>query len=222
MDTVPNPPLIPDTSVIPSAVSDTSIKSYLALGDSYTIGASVSEAERFPDQIVQLLKDEGIKIDDLKIIATTGWTTGNLISALNLNPPHKNYSVVSLLIGVNNQYRGQSAEEYKTEFTVLLNLSLQYAGNNKDNVFVLSIPDYSVTPFGSHLDKEKIASDIDSFNLINKTISDRFGVHYVDITEISRKAENDPSLIAGDGLHPSGEQYKRWAELLAPLMKRSL
>jgi lysophospholipase L1-like esterase len=182
----------------------------------------VSEAERFPNQVVELLKNEDFKIADLKIIATTGWTTGNLISALNSNPPGKNYSVVSLLIGVNNQYRGQSIDEYKTEFTILLNLSLKYAGNNKNNVFVLSIPDYSVTPFGSHLNKEKIANDIDAFNLINKTISDQFGVHYLDVTGISREAESNPSLVAGDGLHPSGEQYTRWAELLAPLMKKSL
>lgn len=191
-------------------------KTFLALGDSYTIGQSVSEAERFPNQTVSLLRAQNIKINDPKIIATTGWTTKNLIDALNANPPQNNYDVVSLLIGVNNQYQGRSIDEYKTEFTLLLNRAIQYANNKPTHVFVLSIPDYSVTPFASGSDKAKIAAEIDQFNSANKTISLQLGVNYFDITSISREA--DPALIANDGLHPSGKQYKRWADLLAPII----
>lgn len=221
-DTTINAPSSADTSFIPPPSTDTSIKTYLALGDSYTIGQSVPEADRFPNQTVQLLRGENIKISDPTIIATTGWTTGNLINAVNLHSRQNNYSLVSLLIGVNNQYQGRSMEEYKTEFTLLVNRSIQYADNNKYNVFVLSIPDYSVTPFTNNSDKEKIAMEIDSFNTINKSISDDLGVNYVNITPISKEAINDPLLIADDGLHPSGKQYKRWAELLAPVMKKGL
>jgi len=221
MDTSVNLSLSTDTSFVSLSVTDTSVKSYLALGDSYTIGQSVPESDRFPNQVARLLRGENIKIDDPKIIATTGWTTGNLINALNLSPPQKKYSFVSLLIGVNNQYQGKSIDEYKVEFTLLLNRSIEYAGN-KRKVFVLSIPDYSVTPFASNSDKKKIASEIDSFNAINKEISYQLGVNYLDITAISREALNDATLIATDGLHPSGKQYKRWAELLAPMMKKSL
>jgi lysophospholipase L1-like esterase len=190
------------------------LKKYLALGDSYTIGQSVLESERFPNQVVSLLRAQNIKINDPKIIATTGWTTKNLIDALNASPPQNNYDVVSLLIGVNNQYQGRNIDEYKLEFALLLNRSIQYAGNKPTHVFVLSIPDYSVTPFASGSDKVKIAAEIDRFNLENKKISSQLGVNYIDITPISR--EPDPTLTAGDGLHPSGKQYKRWADLLAP------
>ncbi|HEY8689653.1 MAG TPA: SGNH/GDSL hydrolase family protein, partial [Chitinophagaceae bacterium] len=183
----------------------------------YTIGQSVTEPERFPKQTVSLLRSQGIKINDPKIIATTGWTTKNLIDALNADPPQNNYDVVTLLIGVNNQYQGRSIDEYKTEFTILLNRAIQYAGSKSTHVFVLSIPDYSVTPFAQSSDTAKIAREIDQFNVENKKITIQLGVNYLDITQISR--ENDPALIAGDGLHPSGKQYKRWADLLAPMVK---
>ncbi len=203
------------TNTIPT---DPSAKNYLALGDSYTIGQSVSEAERFPNQTLQLLRAQNIKINDPKIIATTGWTTKNLLDAINAVTLPTNYDVVSLLIGVNNQYQGRSIDEYKTEFTLLLNRAIQYAGNKPTHVFVLSIPDYSVTPFASGSNKTKIAAEIDQFNAANKTITLQLGVNYLDITPISR--EPDPALIANDGLHPSGKQYKRWADLLAPMIKK--
>ncbi|HUS00241.1 MAG TPA: SGNH/GDSL hydrolase family protein [Chitinophagaceae bacterium] len=204
----------------PTFPADPSAKTYLALGDSYTIGQSVTEAERFPNQTVRLLRAENIKINDPKIIATTGWTTKNLIDALTTANLSNNYDVVSLLIGVNNQYQGKSIDEYKTEFTLLLNRSIGYAANKPTHVFVLSIPDYSVTPFASGSNKTKIAGEIDQFNSENKKISLQLGVNYVDITSISR--EPDPMLIATDGLHPSGTQYKRWADLLAPMMKQAI
>ena len=197
-----------------------SLNTYLALGDSYTIGESVAIQDRFPNQVVKLLHDVNVTVAAPKIIATTGWTTRNLISSLDANPPQNNYSLVSLLIGVNNQYQGRSIDEYRTEFTLLLNRAIQYAANKKNRVFVISIPDYSVTPFAAGYDTARIAREIDAFNLVNKDVSTQLGVTWIDITGISREATTDPSLIAGDGLHPSGKQYKRWADLLAPLMKQ--
>ncbi len=195
---------------------DTIQKTFLALGDSYTIGQSVAANERFPVQTIQNLKNLHFSFSEPDIIATTGWTTTDLINSLNSNPPQHTYSVVTLLIGVNNQYQGKSLADYKNEFTELLNRSILYAANNPHHVFVLSIPDYSVTPFAQGLDTAKIAKEIDAFNAANKSISLNAGVHYIDITPISREAKNDPSLIAGDGLHPSGMQYKKWSDLLDP------
>lgn len=205
----------------PANSMDTS-KTYLALGDSYTIGESVPEQERFPVQTVKLLRLQNIKMNDPDIIAVTGWTTTDLINALNNHPPKNNYSIVSLLAGVNNQYRHGSIEEYKIEFAELLNRAISYAANNKNHVFVLSIPDYSVTPFAAGLDTVKIAREIDEFNEVNKTISLHTGVHYVDITPAFREAKYNRSLIAGDGLHPSAYQYKKWSMLLAPLIQKEL
>ena len=198
------------------------VKTYLALGDSYTIGESVAESERYPVQTKYLLRHNNIQINDPNIIAVTGWTTGNLLNALNDNPPQKNYSVVSLLIGVNNQYQHRGLDEYKNEFAELLSKAITYAGNNKNHVFVLSIPDYSVTPFAAGANTAQIAREIDEFNAANKTISLAAGVHYVDVTPISREAKYDLQLIAGDGLHPSATQYEKWSALLAPLMQQEL
>ncbi len=197
-------------------------KTYLALGDSYTIGESLEADERYPVQTVALLRLQNIKIADPEIIAVTGWTTADLLDALDNNPPKNNYSIVSLLIGVNNQYQHESLEEYKVEFTELLNKAIAYAANDKSHVFVLSIPDYSVTPFARELDTAQIAKEIDEFNEAVKTISINAGVHYTDITPLSREAKYNLSLIAGDGLHPSALQYKKWSRLLADVIQQQL
>lgn len=207
MDTIPN---------VSSA--DTGIVTYLALGDSYTIGESVLTDERFPVQLAAILRKQNLDVTSPDIIAVTGWTTANLINALSSDPPGKNYSFVTLLIGVNNQYQGRSLDEYKLQFAQLLNKAIAYAGNDTSHVFVLSIPDYSVTPFAAGYDRQKIAKEIDEFNAANKTISFDANVHYIDITPISRQAQSDPSLIAADGLHPSGLQYLKWDEVLAPFI----
>ncbi len=204
----------------PQPVDTTNYKTYLALGDSYTIGQSVDASQRFPLQTVQLLRQQNINVAEPGIIAVTGWTTGNLLDALNTTPPKNNYDIVTLLIGVNNQYQGRSLNEYKTEFTELLRRAVVYANNKKEHVFVLSIPDYSVTPFARGADTAKIAREIDSFNAANKAITLNEGIAYVDVTPISRDAKNDPSLVAGDGLHPSGIQYKKWSDLLAPIIAK--
>ncbi|MEO8820044.1 MAG: SGNH/GDSL hydrolase family protein [Ginsengibacter sp.] len=202
--------------------TDTGKITYLALGDSYTIGETVAESDRFPVQLVTLLQNDSVKIDHPDIVAVTGWTTGNLLNALTSQPPKTDYSFVTLLIGVNNQYQGRSLEEYKTQFSQLLSLAISYARSNKDHVFVLSIPDYSVTPFAAKLDKAQIAQQIDEFNEANHLISQNARVNYLDITPISRDAANDPSLIARDGLHPSSQQYLKWDQLLEPLVLKAI
>ena len=195
------------------------VKTYLALGDSYTIGTSVAAELRFPNQVAALLSQQGLQVKIPDIVATSGWTTGSLFSALANTPPTATYDIVTLLIGVNNQFQGRSQAEYKIQFTDLLNKAIGYAGGNKARVFVLSIPDYSVTPFAQNSDTARIAREINEFNAINKQVTNSTGVGYLDITGISREARLDPTLNATDGLHPSGKQYARWVALLAPIIK---
>lgn len=188
---------------------------YLALGDSYTIGESVAESERFPNQLGSLLAKEEYPTE-VKIIARTGWTTSELwegIQKTSLQPP---YDLVSLLIGVNNQYRGYDSNEYREEFRFLLGKSIEYAGGDVNRVFVFSIPDWGVTRFAAGQDVSKIGAEIDLFNSINREETEKAGAHYVDITPISRRAVDDLSLIAPDGLHPSGSMYAQWAQLALP------
>ena len=182
--------------------------SYLALGDSYTIGESINIKDSYPNQ----LKDQIDLIDSLKIIAKTGWTTDELIDTLNRSNIRQ-HDIVSLLIGVNNQFRGYSINNYKIEFENLLNKAINHS-NNKKNVFVISIPDYGVTPFGKSRGKEKIYREIDAFNDINRSISEKYNVMYFNITDISRLAENDSSLLADDKLHPSEKMYSEWIDLM--------
>ena len=189
---------------------------YLALGDSYTIGESVEEAERFPNQLASLLANEGVTVD-VKIIARTGWTTDELwrgIQAEVVEPP---YDMVSLLIGVNNQYRGRGLEEYREGFIFLLNKAIEYAGGDVKRVVVFSIPDWGVTPFAYGRDTTQIANEIDAFNKVNLEDSIKAGAHYVDVTPSSRLALNDKTLIASDGLHPSGKMYAEWAQSALPI-----
>ncbi len=190
--------------------------SYLALGDSYTIGESVSQPESFPYQLASLLTKESIAVKDIKIIARTGWTTDELKSALSDAKLPGKYDFVTLLIGVNNQYRHYGAETYRKEFVELLYSAISFAGNDKSKVFVISIPDWGATPFAKGQDRDKIALEIDHFNAINKEETDKAGVPYIDITPQSRKAINDMSLVASDGLHPSAKMYSFWANQLLP------
>ena len=193
--------------------------SYLALGDSYTIGESVPATDNFPNQTVQLLKNSGYDFIPAEIVAKTGWTTDELqqkIDNYTFNPP---YDIVTLLIGVNNQYRGRLVETYQPEFEKLLKRCIQFAGNNANHVIVLSIPDWGVTSYAAGRDREQIAREIDAYNAANKNISEQYKVHYIDITPWTREAVNDLSLVAADGLHPSAKEYKRWSEKLADKIK---
>ena len=182
---------------------------YLALGDSYTIGESVDEPERWSNQLADFLKAGGIPTE-VTIIARTGWTTNELWDGIQVNKIDPPYDLVSLLIGVNNQYRGYDINEYRKQFTFLLNKSIEYTGGNPQRVIVLSIPDWGVTPFARGQDTQQIAKDIDAYNTINREETEKAGAFYVDITPISRAAASD---VAKDGLHPSGKMYTEWAKL---------
>ncbi|WP_319500988.1 SGNH/GDSL hydrolase family protein [uncultured Draconibacterium sp.] len=195
---------------------------YLALGDSYTIGESVEENERFPVQLVEKLKAEGFEMQPAKIVARTGWTTDELAAAIDNENLRESYNLVTLLIGVNNQYRGRSADEYRGEFRDNLQTAIKYAGNKSQNVIVISIPDYGVTPFGKSRNPEQIAKEIDEYNTINFQETQQANARYVEITAISREALNDATLVASDGLHPSGEMYQRWVEKILPEAKQIL
>jgi lysophospholipase L1-like esterase len=220
-DRLPSPPGTP--SPLPVIPVPTTVKKYLALGDSYTIGQGVAPAESFPVQTRNWLAANGITgIADPQIIAATGWTTANLQAAIATKNPSGPFAAVSLLIGVNDQYQGLDTAGYRTRFTQLLEKSISLANNLPAHVFVLSVPDYSVTPFAAYMDKEKITREIDEFNEINKQVSTIYNVQYLDITPLSRDLKNDPSLICFDGLHPSGLEYKLWAERLGAKIKAVL
>jgi len=212
-----------DNTGSPPLPESDSGRSYLALGDSYTIGESVEVSDRYPVQAAQLLRSlDHLNCKAPDIIATTGWTTGNLLNALSTaNPPHT-YNMVTLLIGVNNQFQGGSQSGYGDQFTTLLQQSIVLAGNKPSHVLVLSIPDYSVTPFARGRNTLLIASQIDSFNAINYRVSMNYKVNYLDVTAESRKAADDPTLVADDGLHFSGKEYGIWAHLMEPVMKSML
>src|SRR5438552_3082463 len=195
---------------------------WLALGDSYTIGESVNEDERFPAQTVSLLKDDNLFIMPPQYIATTGWTTQDLLDGIATQNPQEPFDIVSLLIGVNDQYQHLDTAGYRLRFTRCLLTAIALAGNKKEHVFVLSIPDYSVTPFAQNGDTTRIKKEIDEFNSINEAITLSFNISYTNITSLTCQAKNDASLIANDGLHPSGKEYAKWAALLAPEIKKTL
>ncbi len=199
--------------------------SYLALGDSYTIGEGVEAYARWPEILRDTLEQLGVSMLPPQIIARTGWTTGDLLDAMaeaELKPP---YGLVSLLIGVNNQYRGEtrgySLDGYGVEFSTLLGKAIELADGDPDRVLVLSIPDYSVTPFVRDQNKEKVAREIDAYNQLKKQLSLDAGVLFVDITPISQMAISDQSLLVSDNLHPSEIMYRKWVEATLPLLLTS-
>ncbi len=188
-------------------------KTYLALGDSYTIGESVAEKDRYPNILAKILTDNGINLAEPQIIAKTGWTTDELKKAMDeAKIFNKKFDKVSLLIGVNNQYRGRDVEVFRNEFAGLLADAITLAGNKPKNVFVVSIPDWGITPFGKKSSKLNISKNIDIYNQVKKEETLKKAVVFVDITGISREADTDLTLIADDGLHPSGKMYRLWAE----------
>ena len=198
----------------PSAVFN-----YLALGDSYTIGQSVNEQERFPIQLANQLMSDSVQIDSAYIIAKTGWRTDQLISAIEDANLEDNFDLVSLLIGVNNQFQNRPIVEYEQEFAQLLNRAIVLAGGYKSKVFVLSIPDYGFTPFGRSA-QERISPEIDQYNEINRRITENLGISYFNITPISRNGLDQPELVASDGLHPSSKMYRQWIALFYEEVKR--
>lgn len=205
----------PETPQVPPP-SRPATFSYLALGDSYTIGEAVAESLRWPVQLVSALSADGTRADPFRIIARTGWTTGELQQALARERLGTSYDLVSLLIGVNNQYRRYPLAIYRQEFSALLDSALRYAGGSPERVFVLSIPDWGATPFGQASNPQQIAQEIDTYNALADSSCQARGIRFFNITTISREAAADPSLIAPDGLHPSGKMYARWVELILP------
>ncbi len=214
--TQPSSPDIDPT--FPPAPTQTEMPSYryLALGDSYTIGESVSAKDRWSVQLKDMLEKDGIQID-VTIIARTGWTVDELWQGIEANPPLGTYDMVTLLIGVNDQYRGSPASNYREDFRFMLGKAIQYAGGDPDKVIVLSIPDWGFTPFAAPRDTTLISQQIDEFNAVNLEETKAAGARYVDVTVISRMALDDFELIAGDRLHPSGKMYTMWAEKVLPI-----
>lgn len=196
---------------------------YLALGDSYTIGHGVSKSQSWPVQLVKALLEAEVSMADPEIIAATGWKTSDLQRAIQSEDDLRDaYDMVSLLIGVNNQFQGRSLSEFEQEYSALLSQAVALAGGDKSRVFVLSIPDYSVTPVGASMEPEQIRQEIDAFNASKKRITEELGVQYFNITGISRDAASNPALLASDGLHPSGKMYQFWTESIFSRVKRLL
>ncbi len=205
-----------------SPARQTDSLAYLALGDSYTIGESVDKDSRWPVRLAEALRAEGVPISNPEIIAVTGWTTLDLKAALEEANPKEGYALVSLLIGVNDQYQGKDIADYPGNFRYLLDEAIRLAGGRPKRVLVLSIPDYGVTPFGRDKNPKQIAKEIAAYNTINERIADSAGVHYVDITSISKRALDEPSLTASDDLHPSGSMYELWVEEALPVILSEL
>ncbi len=185
---------------------------YLALGDSYTIGESVLESERWPNQFAQIVKGTPLEVASVTIIAKTGWTTAELIEGIKKSKNTNRYNLVSLLIGVNNQYRGQSIETFEEELVELIHKAINYCSKGKEGVFLVSIPDWGVTPFAQGRDTTIISQEIEAFNAVIAKQAQWFEIPFVDITPISKGAKTDSSLLADDELHPSGKMYGMWVQ----------
>ena len=200
---------------------------FLALGDSYTIGEAVDADGRWPMQLAARLRGEGVPLDDPRIIATTGWTTDELsagIDAAEAEAPLGTFDLVSLLIGVNNQYRGRPLDEYVAQFGALLARAVALAAGRADRVLVLAIPDWGVTPFAvqSGRDRAQIAADLDAFNAAAEAVCQRHGVAFVDIAPVSRARGGEEAMVASDGLHPSAALYTEWTRLALPVARSLL
>lgn len=194
---------------------------YLALGDSYTIGEQVHMEENFPYQAAALLREQKLDVAAPVIIAKTGWTTDELAMAIREHNITETFSFVTLLIGVNNQYRGRDLDNYKDEFTQLLDQAIVFADGNPGHVFVLSIPDWGVTPFAADRDRAQVAKEIDAYNKAKKEITEAHKCHYLDITDSTRNNGTTEAFLAEDKLHPSAKEYRIWAERLAPVIVKT-
>lgn len=195
---------------------------YLALGDSYTIGQSVPLENNFPKQLeteLGALLHASIRTT---IIATTGWRTDNLLSALDQENPEKDHDLVTLLIGVNNQYQGIPFAVYEEQFPQLLQKALYYAGGAKEKVFVVSIPDWGYTTFAEGRHRESISQEINAYNAFAKITAEGLGITFIDITDITREGLEKPGLVASDGLHPSAMAYQRFVSRMAPIISKQL
>ncbi len=209
-----------DQNSIPSA--QTHKYTFLSLGDSYTIGESVAEQDRWSVQLAAMLREKGVDLAPPDLIARTGWTTAELAEAIQQSGNTSTYDLVSLLIGVNNQYRGQPLDRYRAELRELLQTAIRFAKGRPDRVIVLSIPDWGVTPFARDRDQASIAAEIDAFNAACREEAQQAGARFFDITPLTRQVQNDPSQVTVDGLHYSGKQHRRWAEAVLPEVTKLL
>jgi lysophospholipase L1-like esterase len=189
---------------------------YLALGDSYTMGEKVADGERFPAQLTKRLRARGLEVRSPQLVARTGWTTADLSAGIAAANPQGTFDLVTLLIGVNNQYRGLDVAAYRLEFAGLVERAAEFAGGEPGRVVVISIPDWGATPYARNFDRVLIAQQIDGFNQANKSVASEKGVRYVNVTTLTRKSGDDASLVAADRLHPSGKQYQLWVDLILP------
>ncbi len=194
---------------------------FLALGDSYTIGESVASDQRWPVQLVKALRAEDIEVRQPRIIARTGWTTDELAGAIEAAELKHEFDLVTLMVGVNDQYRGHAVEDYRGEMERLVERAVQLAGGEARRVIVISIPDWGVTPFARKDERtpDRIAGEIDAFNAVNRKLAESHGTRYVDVTDISREVADDILLVANDGLHPSPQQYRRWTQRILPVAR---
>jgi lysophospholipase L1-like esterase len=202
-----------------AGATDAQAARFLALGDSYTIGEGVAAAERWPAQLAQALRARGLTVAEPEIVARTGWTTDELAAAMDAHAFRPPYDLVTLLIGVNNQYRGRDLANYRAEFGALLERAIALAGGRAERVIVVSIPDWGVTRFGreSGRDRARIAHELDAYNAANAEIAAARHVHYVDVTALSRAGGDDPALLVADGLHPAAAMYARWTRAILPV-----
>lgn len=197
--------------------------SYLALGDSYTIGTSINTRNNYPSQLIDSLAKRNYKIDNFDLLATNGWTTTNLIDALdNALFKSKTYDIVTLLIGVNNQYQNKDFEIFESEFTTLIDRAINFANRDANKVVVISIPDYSVTPIVANTEKDLVAQEIKKYNFRKKEITKSKGVTFINITPISQLAANDNTLLASDNLHPSAKMYSLWLNEITNIIVNKL
>jgi lysophospholipase L1-like esterase len=195
---------------------------YLALGDSYTIGEGVAPDGRWPMLVAAALRGRGRDVGDPEIVAVTGWTTDELDAGIDAAAPRGPYALVSLLIGVNNQYRGWPLDEYREQFRALLRRAIGFAGGDAGRVVVVSIPDWGVTPFAEGRDRARIGREIDAFNAAARDVARELGARWVAVTPASRAAAGDVSMFADDGLHPSAAQYRQWTALVLPVAEQAL
>ena len=206
-----------------AAVSAPAQQRYLALGDSYTIGEGVADSSRWPAQLARALRARGVAIAEPEIVARTGWTTDELDAGITARRAKDGlggpYGLVTLLIGVNDQYRGRPVEEFRTGLRALLTRATGFAGGDATRVIVVGIPDWGVTPFNTSKDAPRIAREIDAFNAVNRAEAERAGAHWVEITDVTRASPRD---VVADGLHPSAAMYAHWVERIAPVAAKIL
>jgi lysophospholipase L1-like esterase len=194
----------------------------LSLGDSYTIGEAVSEADRWPMHLAELLRDRGVPVETPTIVAQTGWTTDELAAGIEAANPTGTFDLVTLLIGVNDQYRGRGVDEFRVQLRALLRRAVDFAGGHSQRVIVVAIPDWGVTPFAEGRDRARIGAEIDAFNDTIRLDAQSIGARYVDIAAIARRARTTPAYITHDWLHPSGAMYAEWARAILPVAASAL